>query len=309
MSQIAYPPAQSGTREEAGTQPVLIDPVTVLIDPEALMALISAGAPVTVLDVRWRLSGPPSRDDFRRGHVPGARFVDLDADLAGIPGPDGRHPLPLAAELGTAMRRCGVSAGRAVVCYDERDSTSAARCWWTLRYFGHRAVSVLDGGIEAWRRAGGPIEAGEEGDAPVGDFEPDPSHLPIVDAGGAARIARSPAGVLLDARAAERYRGEVEPLDPVAGHIPGAVSAPTLDNVDATGRWRRAGELRSRFRSLGLDGGQIEAGVYCGSGVTAAHEVLAISLAGLGTAALYVGSWSEWSQDPSRPVATGEDPG
>ncbi len=275
------------------------------------MELVSSRTPVTILDVRWRISGPPGREDYEQGHVPGAAFVDLDADLAGNPGPGGRHPLPGPAGLRTAMRRCGVSAGRPVVCYDERDSTAAARCWWTLTYFGHRAVSVLDGGMEAWRGAGGAIEfgAGGAGSGAFGDFEPVPGHLPIVDADGAARVARAPAGVLLDARAGERYRGEVEPFDRAAGHIPGAVSAPTKDNIDATGRWRPGAELRSRFVSLGLGQDGAEAAVYCGSGVTAAHEVLAIALAGLGAAALYVGSWSEWAQDPSRPVATGPEPG
>lgn len=303
MSDVAYPTAQSGTCEEPGTA------AAVLIDPAALMALMT-GEGVTILDVRWRLLGPPGREDCRMGHIPGATFVDLDAELAGAPGRRGRHPLPDGEQFGQSMRRHGVRTGRPVVCYDERDSTSAARAWWTLTYFGHPAVSVLDGGLEGWRDAGGAIETGDAAKhVGLGDFEPVSGHLPIVDADGAARLALSVGGLLLDARAGERYRGETEPVDRVAGHIPGAVSAPTLDNLDACGRWLPADELRSRFCSLGVGGSDADVGVYCGSGVTAAHEVIALRLAGLGTAALYVGSWSEWSYDASRAVATGRDPG
>ncbi len=286
----------------------MTDPA-VLIQPAALMEL-TAGVDVTILDVRWQLLGPSGMEEYRRGHIRGASFVDLDADLAGVPGPEGRHPLPDRDRFKEAMRCRGVRGGLPVVCYDERDSMSAARCWWTLTYFGHRAAAVLDGGLEAWRDAGGTIETGEGGEhVRPGDFEPAPGHLPILDAEGAARLAQAAGGVLLDARAPERYRGETEPVDRVAGHIPGAVSAPTMDNLDLSGRWRPAEELRSRFASLGVGGRDTDVGVYCGSGVTAAHEVLALRLAGLGPASLYVGSWSEWSYDTSRPVATGPHPG
>ncbi|KWX10651.1 hypothetical protein TR74_02340, partial [Carbonactinospora thermoautotrophica] len=200
-----------------------------------------------------------------------------------------------------AMRRCGVRDQADVVVYDEADSTAAARAWWLLRYFGHERVRVLDGGYRAWVAAGQPVETHEPQPAP-GDFTARPGHLPVLDADDVPDFTRD--GVLLDARAAERYRGEVEPVDPVAGHIPGAVSAPTLENVRPDGRFRDPAELRARFAALGVTP-DTPVGAYCGSGVTAAHEVLALRLAGY-EAALYPGSWSHWITDPNRPVAKGE---
>jgi thiosulfate/3-mercaptopyruvate sulfurtransferase len=262
-----------------------------------------------LLDVRWRLGGPPGIESYLAGHLPGAVFADLDRDLAGAPGAAGRHPLPDAGMFQAAMRRAGICEGCPVVVYDDADSTAAARAWWTLRYFGHPSVAVLDGGYRAWVAAGQPVEAGEAGEAPMegaagravvpGDFTARPGNLPLLDAAGAARVAA--AGLLLDARAGERYRGEAEPVDPVAGHIPGAVSAPTAANVTADGRFRSPADLRERFAALGADA-RGPVGAYCGSGVTAAHEVLALALAGI-PAALYIGSWSNWLTDPSRPVA------
>jgi thiosulfate/3-mercaptopyruvate sulfurtransferase len=295
-----------------------------LIDvPSLARALVSPASPTTpasptvppagpsvrpaVLDVRWRLGGPPGAESYREGHLPGAVFVDLDAELCGPSGPTGRHPLPSAAGFQDVMRRAGVSAGRCVVVYDDADATAAARAWWTLRYFGHQAVQVLDGGYRAWTAAGRPVECDDPGGTGrrAGDFTAVPGGMAALDADGAARLAR--VGLLLDARAAERYRGEVEPVDPVAGHIPGAVSAPTAANVRADGRLRSPADLRARFASLGADTGE-PVGAYCGSGVTAAHEVLALTLAGI-PAALYVGSWSEWITDPDRPVAVGAGAG
>jgi len=283
-----------------------------LVSVRSLAAELARGEPPVLLDVRWRLGGPPGIDSYRAGHLPGAVFVDLDADLAGPPGAGGRHPLPAAADFEAAMRRAGVRAGRPVVAYDDGDSIIAARAWWTLRYFGHGPVQVLDGGFRAWAAAGQPVTT-DEPPVAAGDFTAVPGHLPLLGAPGAAALARS--GVLLDARAGERYRGETEPIDPVAGHIPGAVSAPTLGNLAGDGRFLPQGELRRRFAALGVPvGGRAAAeastavGAYCGSGVTAAHEVLALELAGV-PAALYVGSWSGWISDPARPVATGPDPG
>lgn len=263
---------------------------------------LASAVPVPViLDVRWQLGGPPGIEDYRAGHIPGAVFTDLNADLAGPAGAGGRHPLPAAADFQESMRRLGVSDGTPVVVYDGATSAAAARAWWLLRYFGHPDVRVLDGGYRAWTEAGRPSETGDSPAAAPGDFTARPGHLPLLDAGGAAALAKS--GVLLDARAGERFRGETEPVDPVAGHIPGAVSAPTTDNVAEDGTFLPRKKLAARFRSLGADTAS-EVGAYCGSGVTAAHEVLALSLAGI-TAALYVGSWSEWVTDPSRPVQTG----
>jgi thiosulfate/3-mercaptopyruvate sulfurtransferase len=292
----------------------------------------------TLLDVRWRLSGPPGMEAYQAGHVPAAVFIDLDRDLAGPPGQGGRHPMPSAAAFQAAMRRAGVSDDRLVVVYDDADSTAAARAWWLLCYFGHPRVRVLDGGYRAWTAAGQrsaislPVTASagvrrrfsrgraagtHAASVPPGDFTARPGHLPLLDAAEAAALART--GLLLDARSGERYRGETEPVDPVAGHIPGAVSAPTAENVNPDGTFRSRADLAARFAALGATpepGGSAQGdgaggspaapsvGVYCGSGVTAAHEVLAVRLAGI-PAALYVGSWSEWITDPAHPVATG----
>ncbi len=208
------------------------------------------------------------------------------------------------------MRHAGVRPGALAVAYDDGDGSVAARLWWCLCYFGHGRARVLDGGFRAWTEAGLPAEAGQPGQAGhsagEGEFTAVPGQMPVLDLAAAARLPR--AGTLLDARAAERYRGEAEPVDRAAGHIPGALSAPTAANAGADGRFLAADELRARFAALGLAPGAGQVGVYCGSGVTAAHEVLALQLAGI-EAALYPGSWSEWVADPARPVATGAAPG
>jgi thiosulfate/3-mercaptopyruvate sulfurtransferase len=275
----------------------------VLITVAELARALAGDEPPTLIDVRWRLGGPPGIDGYRAGHLPGAAYVDLDAQLAGPPGSGGRHPLPATGDFAAGMQAAGVSSLRPVVVYDDADATVAARAWWLLRYFGHNRVRVLDGGYAAWLAAGEPVSTQDVTAAP-GDFVAEPGHLPILDAGGAAEAART--GILLDARAPARYRGETEPVDPVAGHIPGALSAPTAENVTSAGFFRPAGELRARFANLGIQPGGL-AGAYCGSGVAAAHEVLALELAGL-RGALYVGSWSDWISD-GRPVATGPQPG
>jgi thiosulfate/3-mercaptopyruvate sulfurtransferase len=273
-----------------------------LIRAAALAAALgSRTPPPAILDVRWDLAAGSRRDLYQQGHIPGAAFVDLDADLAASPGAGGRHPLPAPEVFQAAMRRAGVDEDRPVVVYDAADSTAAARAWWLLRYFSHPAVVVLDGGLADWTRGGFELEPGS-GDAPgVGDFTGRPGGMPVIDAAGAARVAAH--GVLLDARAPERFRGEAEPIDPVAGHIPGARNRPTVHNLAADGRFAPAAALRRDFGQLGV-GADHEVGVYCGSGVTAAHEVLALELAGY-RAALYPGSWSEWIIDTTRPVGTG----
>ncbi|MBV8220611.1 MAG: sulfurtransferase [Solirubrobacterales bacterium] len=276
-----------------------------LRDRKPAVTLISLGDVqdgATLLDVRWELGGPPGRDLYLEGHIPGAAFVDLDTALAAPPGPGGRHPLPSAAVFGEAMRAAGVSGSRPVVVYDAGNSVAAARAWWLLRYFGHPDVSVLDGGFAGWRAAGLPVER-EVPKVQRGDFEPHAGGMPLLDAAGAARLAGG-GGVLLDARAPERFRGESEPIDPVAGHIPGAMNVPVTDLVDGSGRFLDAQGLRARFARAGVRAGTA-VGAYCGSGVAASHEVLALSLAGI-PAALYVGSWSDWIRDPGRPVAVGE---
>ncbi|MDQ0686753.1 thiosulfate/3-mercaptopyruvate sulfurtransferase [Streptomyces achromogenes] len=279
-----------------------------IITASELAGDLAGANPPVVLDVRWQLStakaaGEPPFDGraaYESGHVPGAVYVDLDRDLAGPAGATGRHPLPDLEEFGAAMRGAGVFAGRPVVVYDGGQGWAAARAWWLLRWTGHPDVRVLDGGLPSWQG-----ELSVEVPARVeGDFAPVPGATGLLDADGAAALARS--GALFDARAGERYRGEVEPIDRVGGHIPGAVSAPTNANVGPDGRFLPPEDLRDRFKGLGASD-DAEVGVYCGSGVSGAHEVLALAVAGI-PAALYVGSWSEWSSDPSRPVAVGPDP-
>ncbi|MFJ2716709.1 sulfurtransferase [Streptomyces sp. NPDC087437] len=279
-----------------------------IISASDLASALAEPRPPVLLDVRWQLSLATAagaapfdgRAAHAAGHIPGAVFVDLDRELASAPGGNGRHPLPDMEVFGAAMRRAGVSADRSVVVHDGGQGWAAARAWWLLRWTGHPDVRVLDGGLAAWE---GPLET-DVPEPAEGDFVPKPGALPLLDADGAAALARS--GVLFDARAGERYRGEVEPIDPVGGHIPGAVSAPTTENAGPDGRFLPAAQLSARFTALGAADGR-DVGVYCGSGVSAAHEVLALAVAGI-PAALYVGSWSEWSSDPSRPVAVGPDP-
>lgn len=280
-----------------------------LVSRAELADLLASATPPVVLDVRWRLGGPPGIDSYLAGHLPGACFIDLDTELSGEPGSRGRHPLPDVAVFEAAMRGAGLHAGQLAVAYDDGDSTIAARLWWMLRYYGHRQAAVLDGGYQGWASAGMPLTREVTRGKP-GDFAAvTAGAMPLLTAAEAGQLAKS--GFLLDARAAERYRGEVEPVDRVGGHIPGAISAPTRENVGDDGLFLAPAELARRFASLGLpraaelttgDGGAPVIGSYCGSGVTAAHQVLALELAGL-PAALYVGSWSEWSSDPSRPIA------
>ncbi|HET8560900.1 MAG TPA: sulfurtransferase [Marmoricola sp.] len=250
---------------------------------------------VTVLDVRYRLGEPAGLPAFAAGHVPGAAYVDLDADLADPPGPGGRHPLPDPERFSAAMRAAGVSSGRPVVVYDDWGGRAAARCWWLLRHHGHPDVRVLDGGWSAWVAAGFPTETGRP---PVlgGDFAAGPGRLPLLDADAVPGFP----GVLLDARAPERFRGEVEPVDPVAGHIPGAVNVPTEANLADDGRFLPPGELHAIYGPI--EGRDVAA--YCGSGVTACHDLLALAVLGV-EGRLYPGSWSHWVTDPGRPVARG----
>jgi thiosulfate/3-mercaptopyruvate sulfurtransferase len=279
-----------------------------LIDVTELAELArSVTAPgLVVLDVRWRLAGPSPSDLYAGGHLPGAVGVDLDRDLAGPVGGGerGRHPLPDPEVLQATLRRWGVRADSTVVVYDDADGSSAARAWWLLRWAGLTEVRVLNGGIAAWVGAGHPVTTEVPEPAPQ-DVVVRPGGMPTLDADGAAALPGA-GGVLLDARAEARYRGEVEPVDPVAGHIPGARSAPFSENVDGDGRFLEPERLRQRFAALGARPDRA-VGAYCGSGVTAAQEILALEVAGV-PAALYPGSWSEWVADPAHPVAMGPDP-
>ncbi len=275
---------------------------TVLVDARALQVERAGSAPPALLDVRWALGDPDGEKHYLDGHLPGAVYVDLDSELAAPASVDGgRHPLPELAHLQQAARSWGLRRGQAVVVYDANGGQSAARAWWLLRWAGVSDVRILDGGLPAWVAAGGQLTVGAD-QAEPGDVTLTPGHLPTLDADTAAALAER--GVLIDARAGERYRGEVEPVDSRAGHVPGAISLPTADNLGPDKTFRSVAELRERFTAAGA---AAEVGVYCGSGVTAAHEIAALQAAGI-DAALYPGSWSAWSGDPARPVATGPAP-
>ena len=269
-----------------------------LISADELRALLGD---VTVLDVRYQLGRSDGYDEYLAGHVPGASYVDLGTDLADPPedppGDEGRHPLPAPERFAEAMRRSGVRRDRPVVVYDDWSAMAATRAWWLLRFHGHPDVRVLDGGWAWWVRGDQPVET-QVPEPDTGDFTADPGHLSVLDAAGAARVARE--GVLVDARAAERFRGEVEPIDPVAGHLPGAVNVPTAQNLD-DGRFRPVGELAATYS---MTDGRDELAAYCGSGVTATHDLFALHLLGR-AAALYPGSFSGWVSDDTRPVQTG----
>jgi thiosulfate/3-mercaptopyruvate sulfurtransferase len=240
-----------------------------------------------VVDCRYKLGEPGAGEPlWREGHIPGAAFMDVDRDLAAEPGERGRHPLPEPEDFEAAARRAGISADTLVIAYDEAAEGGAARLWWLLRHFGHDRVSVLDGGLRGWREEGGPLE--------IGAGQPAPGTFTALPQEGDTRDSETLAGSLLvDARVPERYRGEVEPIDPVAGHIPGAANVPFAELAPG-GRFLAPDELRARFEAAGAAPGR-ELVAYCGSGVTACVLLLAAELAGLEAGRLYPGSWSEWS--------------
>lgn len=282
-------------------------PMDPFIDVAGARRLIWSESPPVVLDVRWALGAPDGRAAYARGHLPGAVFVDLETELAAPPAPElGRHPLPALDDLQATARRWGIGRDSTVLVYDDAGGTSAARAWWLLRWAGVERVAIIDGGLRAWDGAGHHLEDGFVRPRP-GDVELRPGGLPTIGIDEAASWAQDDgdggARVLLDARAGERFRGEVEPVDPRAGHIPGARSAPTVGNLTESGWLRESEELRARFEALGVSPGAPVA-AYCGSGVTAAHTVAVLAALGI-EAALFPGSWSQWSNDPSRLVATG----
>lgn len=284
-----------------------------LVQAVDLLREVDGSHPPLLVDVRWSLEGP-DRAGYETGHLPGAVFCDLDAELAAPPGEGGRHPLPSREQMLRTLQRLGIGKGRDVVTYDGGNALPAARAWWCLRWAGHGRVRVLDGGLLAWIAAGGELESGDVPPTPTTAAQVGLGQMPTVSADD---IAREAAGVLLDVRTAARYRGESEPIDPVAGHIPGAVSCPVGAVMADDGRYLPPEQLRSVLAPL-LPGslasplspsshtdGTPAVTAYCGSGVTAAQMVLALHEAGV-EAALYPGSWSDWIRDPAHPVATGD---
>ncbi|BBZ43451.1 sulfurtransferase [Mycobacterium parmense] len=274
----------------------------VLITATELAALIDAGDPVTILDVRWRVDAPDGRQAYTRGHIPGAVYVSLDDELSDhtITG-RGRHPLPSGQDLQAAARRWGIRQGTPVVVYDDWNRAGSARAWWVLTAAGLDQVRILDGGLAAWRATGRDLQTG-----PV---EPSPGNVTVrhddLYAGSRSALTAQQTGAvtLLDARAPERFRGDVEPLDPVAGHIPDAVNVPSTAVLSADGTFLEPGPLSQVLSDSGVDfDGDL--GVYCGSGVTATVTIAALAATGR-DAALYPGSWSEWSSDPHRRVSRG----
>ena len=274
-------------------------PRSVLIGVAELAGLLRAGSAPLLADVRWNLSGSPGRHEFEAGHLPGAQWVDLETELSGPPGAGGRHPLPPVETFQRAMRRIGLGEDRELVAYDGATSLAAARLWWLLTDAGHRRVRVLDGGFAAWRAAGLPVETGRGAVVSTGEFTARPGRRATASAADISALRPGSGPPLVDVRAPERFSGDSEPIDPVAGHIPGAVNLPSTGNHDGAGRFLDPAAIRQRFAAV--DGEPV---LYCGSGVTAAQSLLALESAGL-SGRIYPGSWSEWVTDPTRPVATG----
>ncbi len=279
-----------------------------LISAEGLKAAVAAGKPVVVLDVSYDLSDPDSGlRAYLETHIPGALYADLGDVLSAHHGQGasgGRHPLPQRAEFASWLASQGVSNSTHVVVYDRNRCNFCVRLWWMLRWLGHDAVSVLDGGLQAWVATGGEVVSGPPPRPAASRFEVQSPLVDLVDAERVEQLLGDSAHVLIDARAAERYRGDVEPIDTVAGHIPGALNRPFALNFRPDGRFKSAQELRTEFTAL-LPANYVGLVNYCGSGVSATPNVLALELAGLGPASLYAGSWSDWSRRPGAPVETG----
>jgi thiosulfate/3-mercaptopyruvate sulfurtransferase len=275
-----------------------------LVSPEDLAEQLKQSAPPVLIDIRFRPGGPDGRDEYLQGHIPGAVFVDLPTELAGKQqGFSGRRPLPGIADLERNARLWGIGEGSSVVVYDNNRGQQASRAWWLLRWAGVEDVRLLDGGFEAWQAEGLPVTTEVSSPEP-GNISLQGGYLPVLDADQAADLPRD--GILFDARDVQSYAGgPVTVGQEPTGHIPGAISASTAANLDEGGRFLSAEKLRDRFSALGADGKQV--GVYCGGGVTATHQILALATIGV-DAALFPGSWSAWSSDPSRPIRTGAEP-
>jgi thiosulfate/3-mercaptopyruvate sulfurtransferase len=282
-------------------------PFTILIDVSTLKAVLNEPN-VAVVDCRFDLMKPDAgHRAYLAGHIPKARYADLNKDLSSPVSPDsGRHPLPDPQIFAATLRRLGIGRGTQVIAYDDSAGSYAARLWWMLRWLGHGAAAVLDGGLQAWILAGGALSAGEEPaapDDPAGRLVPHVNEEAVIGTAQVAERVGDRRFSLVDARAAERFAGTVEPIDAVAGHIPGAVNHPFSENLANDGHFLPAAELRRRWLTR-LGGAEpSEVAAMCGSGVTACHNLLSLEIAGLGGARLYAGSWSEWIRDSSRPIA------
>ena len=281
-----------------------------LIDALALREL--AGRPeVAVIDCRFDLNRPEGgRRAYLAGHIPGARYADLNKDLSAPISPNsGRHPLPSPKDFAATLGRLGIGNATQVIAYDDAGGSFAARLWWMLRWLGHRSVAVLDGGVKAWTAAGGTLESGGEQplpkEIPGGRISPRADSVAVIDTADIAAFLTDPKNLLVDARAAERFAGSVEPIDAVAGHIAGAVNHPFSANLAPDGRFLPAPDLERLWASRLAGRQAAHLAAMCGSGVTACHNLLSLEVAGLSGAKLYAGSWSEWIRDPNRPVARG----
>jgi len=287
---------------------------TTLISAAQLRQLLDDHQPVLVMDCSFDLMNPAAgRQQFEAAHIPGAVHVDLDEHLSDKTGPDrasgGRHPLPSRETFARRLQALGLNPGQQVVAMDRQGANYCGRLWWMLKWCGHEAVAVLDGGLAAWQAAGGAVAEGASPAPHPGRFELQPARAETLAAQDIARRLGQPDLTLVDARGAARFRGEVEPLDPVAGHIPGALNRPFTENIGPDGRFKPATELRADFERL-LAGRDPAAVVHhCGSGVSAIPNLLAMEIAGFGRTALFPGSWSEWCNTPGLPCARSQVPG
>ncbi|MCB8746755.1 sulfurtransferase [Rhodoferax sp. U2-2l] len=283
---------------------------TTLISVDQLQTLRASGQPLMVFDCSFELMQAQQGDaQYLAGHIPGALRADLDRHLSAKGAPDaasgGRHPLPSRPALAAWLGSVGLTPEHQVVVYDRQGVNYCGRLWWMLKWLGHDAVAVLDGGLSAWTAAGGAMEAGTGPAQPSTTYVPGLEKAGLVDAEAVAKQLGKPAQTLIDARGAPRFRGDIEPLDPVAGHIPGALNRPFTLNFDARGLFKPAAELRAEFMALLGQRDPATVVHHCGSGVSAIPNVLAMEVAGLGRTRLYAGSWSDWCSDPARPVAQG----
>ncbi len=282
---------------------------TTLIDARSLQGLLSDSG-LVIIDCRFDLQNTDAgRNAYLKGHIPGAQFVDLNKDLsAPVTSTSGRHPLPTPLTFAATVSTLGIGEDSQVVAYDGANGSFAARAWWMLRWLGHRAAAVLDGGLQAWIGAGGALTSGEEryhGSTPLRRVPPAADSAAVIGATEVAALLRDPRALLVDARAAERYAGTVEPIDSVAGHIAGAVNHPFMRNLRPDGRFLQAADLRHLWEERLAGRAPKNVAAMCGSGVTACHNLLSLEIAGLSGAKLYAGSWSEWIRDPSRAIARG----